>query len=246
MIKNANDMMLKGYCPEAGRVKNPYRLFKESLISFDIMDNESNDIAFLISIITYRVIEEFLKDVYVSVKKLETIYNYMVSENDIVKNISNRDRANGWIRFLSIYKKLIDLIETHEHITTNVEFSKTLRNDRYDLKIDILLISENKHTLIIIAPYIPMSLGLSIMSNIGVFIQLEYLNDAEFFPDEIIELSYSTKVIEKRIFVKNVFTKDLKITEHINSFKKRYKETDINLMQCRTCPIKNRCFPKCV
>ncbi len=238
-----NDIALRAYCPEALNIDDKYLLFKDMLPSLNIeISNIVNDIGLFFAVITYRSIETFLSDVNMSMKKIENMYaeavwEYLESTEENIKT-----SAINWVRFIQIIKMITGYINDSEHITTNVMFSKTISDIRYQLKIDLLLLSKQKHTLVTFTPHLPMYPGMSIMSNIDTALSLEYLHEAELFPDEVIEICYSVEHVNKIIFDKKINTKQYKVKQ-VNNFNKQMVNKDINILQCRVCPARRRCFP---
>jgi len=242
-MNSVNDMALRAYCPEAPCVANKYLLFKETLPSLNIdIDSVVDDIGLFFAVITYRSIETFLSDVNMSMKKVENMYTEAVWEYLESTEENIKTSATNWVRFVQIIKMITEYINDSDHITTNVMFSKTISDIRYQLKIDLLLLSKQKHTLVTFTPHLPMYPGMSIMSNINAALSLEYLQEAELFPDEVIEICYSVEHINKIIFDKKINTKEYRVKQ-VSNFNERMVNKDINILQCRVCPARKRCFP---
>jgi len=238
-----NDIALRAYCPEAPHIADKYLLFKDMLPSLNI-DIESivDDIELFFAVITYRSIETFLSDGSIGMKKIENMYTEAVWEYLEPTEENVKTSAMNWVRFVQIINMVTEYINDSDHITTNVMFNKTISDIRYQLKIDLLLLSKQKHTLITFTPHLPMYPGMSIMSNIGTALSLEYLQEAELFPDEVIEICYSVEHVNKIIFDKKINTKQYKVKQ-MNNFNKQMINNDINILQCRVCPARRRCFP---
>ncbi|RLA59191.1 MAG: hypothetical protein DRQ78_10965, partial [Epsilonproteobacteria bacterium] len=62
------------------------------------------------------------------------------------------------------------------------------------------------------------------------------------FPDEVIEICYSVEHVNKIIFDKKINTKQYKVKQ-VNNFNKQIVDNDINILQCRVCPARRKCFP---
>jgi len=242
-MHTSNDVALRAYCPEAPKVNDRYLLFKDMLPSLNIdLESVVDDIGLFFAIITYRSLETFLDDVNVNMKKLERVYTETVWEYLEATSENVKMSAVNWVRFIQIIKMITEHINDSDHITTNVMFNKTISGTRYHLKIDLLLLSKQKHTLVTFTPHLSMYPGMSIMSNIDTALSLEYLHEADLFPDEVVEICYSVEHVNKIIFDKKINTKKYRVKQ-VSNFNERMINEDINILQCRVCPARRRCFP---
>jgi len=240
-MNSVNDIALRAYCPEASQLDDRYALFKNILPSLN-MDLESSvdDLGLFFAIMTYRSIETFLEEV--NMKSIERMYTERVWKYLEATDENIKISAVNWVRFIQITNMITEYMNDSDHITTNVMFNKTISGIRYQLKLDLLLLSKQKHTLITFAPHLSMYPGMSIMSNINTALSLEYLYEAELFPDEVIEICYSIDHINKIIFDKKINTKEYRVKQ-VNNFNKQMVNNDINMLQCRVCPARRKCFP---
>ena len=246
LINTSNDMMLRAFCPKTSFLSNKNILFKDQLVSFDIdVEKVKDDEELLFGVVTYRAIESFLDNTSIRIKTIEKMFNDVVWTYLDQSDENIKKAAIAWVRFHGIYRRLLILINESEYITTNIGFYKTINGDRYSLKIDLILISNQKHIYVTFTPHIAMYPGMSTISNMGTLMGVEYLSEADLFPDEIIDFSYSSSLVSKNFFEKKINIKQYNLNKHVEDTCTVINNNNlINLSVCRICKGRKECFPK--
>ena len=239
---NNNDYNLNIFCKNALLLKDKYAIFKKLLSNLDI-PLPSRDIYLSFNVIIYRLIEEYIDNPDLSMKKLEDDYNKIVWSKFKPTKKNLELSAKGWVRFIQIQKKILSFLNESIHITSNVFFNENILGDEYLFKIDLLLLGNKKHQMIIFTPNVVMYPGMSILSNASIHKSLSYLNEAGLFPDEIIEISYDLENLNKNVFMRKINTKRYNLKKQLEMYNSLLIDSNSNPTKCRLCPANKECFP---
>jgi len=237
-----NDYNLKLFCNNATSIDDKYFIFNRLLSDLDIpINNNYPYISF--NIIIYRLIRKYIDNPNLSMKKLEDDYNNIVWSNFDLTKDNIELSAKGWVRFIQIQKKILFFLEDSIHITSNLLFNEKIALDEYLFKIDLLLLGVEKHRIIIFSPNLVMFPGMSILSNASIHRFLNFLNEAELFPDEVIEISCSLQNLDRNIFIKKINTKKYNLKKQLDIHNHLLGNNNENPIKCRLCPANKVCLP---
>lgn len=199
----SNDYVLDNYCKNINKYSDKTIVYKHKLNKLNINLTEcSGDVHLFLATLTYKILLIYIKDLNKpkSVKFLEDVYlknawAFLERNDNNIKLL-----ASNWVRFMMLYNSLNTEINNFDYTIKDLVFNKTVYKKHYEvmsLHIDIFGIKGDKKTLITFTPYTKYSEHLRIVYNIDTLLCLEYLNEADLLPDEVIEYSINIDAVDR-------------------------------------------------
>ena len=190
---SANHCNLDLMCPHMSKHDECIDKNKDKIVSYDIDINTiNNDIDLIINILIYRTIESFLAQPNIDLILLEKKYS-----KACIGSIGQSDKAvkaitSGWVKFIGIQERLIELINESEFMTPRIVVTNNLGSppNRYTMVIDLLLVDDKGYRMVKIGPSNGLSGSRSILSNVDIMSCLSMLDEADMMPYQLIHIGY--------------------------------------------------------
>jgi hypothetical protein len=223
-----------------------WNTFEHSILQ--VFKNQNKTIAQ----VTYKILCEILLEnngpLYKNQKSLseyeerynKQVFGWFESNREMVSKA-----AAGWVRLVSIYKKIIELSENYKYILPKMDCSKRIfKQDPISIEFSIPAIFADTKTdsfdVLLIVPYTSKHPTARSFSLYNYFVA-DFLKQAKIDVTEILEISFDAESVSRDFQFNRYWVNDNVFKSAETFFESLENNRRPNIHYCPSCPMSSKC-----
>ena len=253
-MPSVNTLAIAQYCSHAYLVNSEEIRAKLSVLrcSYDGALSElgsGSSIYEYIESVSYLIVQTYLSEHGAMVKDLEAEYRSILLRYAGDNEEYIRPIAHGWLCLIDAFYLLDEVLVDAEYSYSCMPVDKTFCGEKFHTFIDLYVLKNGKSYMYNFLPRRELPYFIEATTNIKTNVCLEYLNEANLFPDVVVGLYFSDLALISNTRRPRILSKRLNTSRfnHDKILKNMARANDvvtgINPCVCRVCPANDICNP---